>query len=106
MTGARPTARRVPRAGTVVDLAPVAPPCFSSRDQWTEYVAAAAVDQRLGHTPGPLVLAKGEPVRFNPNFDLCADCTDRHEGAMRAQGRCQPRYLIELFAAKPLKESA
>ena len=88
------------RGDMAMALAPVSPPCFSSRGQWLEYIAAAAIAQQLDHAPGPLLLAKGQPARFNPAFDLCADCSDRHEGAMRAVGKCKPRYLIELFAVQ------
>lgn len=92
--------KRQSRAATAAALAPTAPPCFSSRDQWLEYVQAAAVEQRAGHTPGPLLLAPGEPARFNPAFDLCAECDDRYAAQMGRQGRCKPRFLIELFAAQ------
>lgn len=92
--------QRQRRAVAAARLAPVAPPCFAARDQWTEYVAAAAMAQRSGHLPGPLVLAHGVPVRFNPRFSFCSDCSKRHEGAMKAAGRCNPRHLLQLFAAK------
>ena len=95
------------RAEAAERLAPVAPPCFSSRGQWTEYAVAAAMAQRSGHLPGPLVIAQGQPMRFNPQFQFCADCSTRHEGAMKAAGHCNPRYLIQLFAAKAAtKETA
>lgn len=89
------------KAAKAIELAPVAPPCFSARDQWLEYVAACATDYRDGHRPGPLLIEAGQPVRFNPNFDLCADCDDRHAAQMARWGRCKPRYLIELFAPQP-----
>lgn len=91
--------KRHDRAATAAGLAPTAPPCFSSRDQWVEYVASAAIDQRAGHLPGPLVLVAGEPARFNPRFDICSECDDRHAAHMGTKGKCKPRYLIELFAA-------
>lgn len=95
------------RAALAAALAPTAPPCFSARDQWLEYVQAAAVEQRAGHLPGPLVLVAGEPARFNPAFDLCAECDDRYAAHMGRQGKCKPRYLIELFAAQAAtKETA
>ena len=90
---------RQKRIDTAVRLAPVAPPCFSARDQWVEYVASCAVYQRDGHRPGPLILAAGQPARFNPAFDICGDCDDRHARQMAVWGRCKPRYLIDLFAA-------
>ncbi len=87
------------RTKEVTRLAPVAPPCFASRDQWVEYVVVAAADQRPGRAPGPLLIVAGEPVRFNPKFSFCEECDDRHEGAMKAQGRCKPKYLLDLAAA-------
>jgi len=99
--------KRQGRAESAAALAPVAPPCFSSRDQWVEYVSACAIDQRGGHLPGPLVMEAGQAVRFNPRFDICGDCDDRHARAMGHSGKCKPRYLIELFAAKAAtKETA
>lgn len=94
------------RAEVAARLAPTAPPCFSSRGQWVEFSATAAIYQRQGHTPGPLVLAHGVPVRFNPRFNFCKDCTEAHQGAMQAAGKCKPRYLIELAAQAATKESA
>ena len=98
--------KRPSRAAMAEALAPIAPPCFSSRNQWLEYVAACAVDWREGHLPGPLVLKAGEPARFNPAFSICEDCDDRHAAQMQRQGNCRPRYLIDLFAARAAKETA
>ena len=99
--------KRQGRAKAAAALAPVAPPCFSSRDQWVEYVSSCAVEQRVGHAPGPLLFERGEPVSFNPRFSLCMDCDKRHAKDMKRTGKCQPRYLIELFAAKAaIKETA
>lgn len=97
---------RQSRAATAAALAPVAPPCFSSKDQWIEYVSWCAIDQRSGHAPGPLVLEPGEPVRFNPAFDVCGDCNDRYARAMQRTGKCRPKFLIDLFAAQAAKETA
>jgi len=88
------------RADQARALAPASPPCFASRDQWVEYVVSCAVDQRIGHAPGPLLFVPGEPVRFNPKFSLCTDCDDRHAGAMGRTGKCKPRFLVDLFAAQ------
>jgi hypothetical protein len=89
------------KGNKAIELAPVAPPCFSSRDQWLEYVSSAATAGRDGHLPGPLLIEAGQPVRFNPNFSFCADCDDRHAAQMGRKGQCQPKYLIQLYAAKP-----
>lgn len=98
-------AKRHGRAAQAAAVAPIAPPCFSSRDQWVEYVVACAIDQREGHVPGPLLAEEGKAVLFNPNFSMCQDCNDRHAAQMAHQGKCKPRYLIELFAAKPAPTS-
>ena len=92
--------KRQGRAATVAALAPTAPPCFSSRGQWVEFAQTAAIEQRAGHLPGPLLLVPGEFVRFNPAFDFCAQCNDQYAARMRQAGKCKPRYLIELFAAQ------
>jgi hypothetical protein len=91
----------VSKAAQALELAPVAPPCFSSRGQWLEYVAAAATAGRDGHLPGPILIEPGKPARFNPSFAFCIDCDDRHAAQMARWGKCRPRYLLELFAAKP-----
>lgn len=85
------------RERLVRELAPVAPNCFSSRGQWLEYVGHAAIYQRDEHAPGPLLFVRGEPVRFNPDFDICSDCDDRYAKDMQRQGRCRPDYLRNLL---------
>lgn len=92
------------RAAHIKALAPIAPPCFSTRSQWVVYLEDAAAEQRPGHAPGPLIFEAGQPVRFNSAFSFCRECTDRHEGAMRAAGKCQPRFLLTLPV--PSKELA
>lgn len=79
-------------------LAPIAPPCFSSRDQFIEYVKSAAAEQRELHAPGPLLLRPGHPPEFNADFSICRDCTSKHALRMSAQGRCNPNYLRDLLA--------
>jgi hypothetical protein len=91
------------RADLAAALAPPAPPCFGSRDSWTEYVASAAEAQKEQHAPGPLLIQAGQPVRFNPAFDFCADCMAKHRALMSAAGRCEPQWL-QAFA--PLQVSA
>lgn len=92
------------RADDAKALAPIAPPCFETRMQWQEYVAAAAEHQRPGHAPGPLLFEAGKPVRFNAAFSFCTDCTEPHEAQMKRAGRCSPRHLYEL--PSPSKEPA
>lgn len=85
------------RAQLVAQLAPPAPPCFSSRDQWVTFLAAACVAGVDGTTRdsnlAPLVLVRGEPAAFNPRFAFCADCTPEHRRRMCVQGRCRPDAL-------------
>lgn len=85
------------RAKTVYMLAPVAPPCFSARDQWIEYLTHAAEYQRPNHA-GPL-LRDGDETVFNFNFGFCHDCTATHRRAMVAQEKCRPSHLVKLQAA-------
>jgi len=94
------------RAEQAVQLAPAAPPCFSSRGQWLEYVRTAAIEQRSGHTPGPLLIQPGKPTVFNPRFVYCADCTAQHSLRMHQAGKCQPKYLIALLAPAAEKATA
>lgn len=103
-------------------LAPVAPPCFTSRDQWTEYLAAAAAEQRLEHEPGPLVftvqgvvldadaglatapplllvpvlILKGRTVSFNTALNFCEECTTAYRIQMQREKRCNPNHLRDL----------
>ena len=103
---------RLDVAALAVSLAPVAPPCFSSRDQWLEYVASSAVAHRKDHLPGPLLLVAGLPAAFNPEFAFCADCNAQHSDAMWRAGKCKPRHLHEVLSApaaadpQPSKEHA
>ncbi len=87
----------------VREIAPQAPPCFSSRDQWLEYLSAAAVYQRPDHVSGPLVFEAGEPVRFDPTFAYCDDCGDDYRAAMRSQRRCRPTFVREQFSVLALQ---
>lgn len=98
--------KRHGRAAMAEAVAPTAPPCFSSRGQWVEYVVACAIDQREGHLPGPLLIEADKPVTFNPRFSYCEDCSDRHAAQMARQWKCQPMYLIHLFAAKAAAPTA
>jgi hypothetical protein len=106
-------------------LAPVAPPCFQSRDQWTEYLSAFAAEQRDEHEPGPLVFTpdgvvldadaglstappalnvpaitfKGRRVTFNNELNWCEDCSTAYRSQMTKEGRCNPNHLRELEPA-------
>lgn len=99
----------------VRQLAPVAPPCFDERSTWVSYCESAAADQRVQHVAGPLLFSKqgvslrvipiaevpggpppmrppllveaGREVRFNPEFDFCADCRIEWHRSMDRSGR-------------------
>ena len=53
---------------------------------------AGEAQERSGSTP-VLLIERGEPVRFNFQFNFCRDCTAEHALSMTAQGRCQPEHL-------------
>lgn len=108
-------------------LAPVAPPCFSARDVWLSYLAAAAAEQRLEHEPGPLVFTrdgvdldtdaglstagiglnvpvlifKNRRVSFNAQMNFCEECTTTYRREMLAAGRCNPKHLIQTLEPEP-----
>lgn len=86
------------RRDTVIRLAPVAPPCFSDRLTWLEFLASAAEGQRTGKG-GPLDLRQTEP-RFNHRFDFCAGCTAKHAISMQTQDRCKPWWLEHVARAQ------
>ena len=83
------------RRHIVRDLAPPAPPCFSDRLIWLEYLQSAFTEQRPGQ-PRVLLVEMGKPVRINPQFPFCADCSAAHQAAMEADGRCWPWWLVDM----------
>lgn len=86
------------RKALVIKLAPAAPPCFSDRLTWLEYLCDAQVAAN-GNTRGPLDLRKSPP-RFSLTFDFCQDCSAKHALAMQAEGRCKPGHLHVLAREK------
>lgn len=94
------------RTKTVYLLAPVSPPCFSTRSQWLEYLVHAAMYQRPGHD-GPLT-GRGDGTAFNSNFNFCHDCTQAHRNAMARAERCRPGHLLKVAeqAAEPARAEA
>ena len=90
------------RRELVIRLAPAAPPCFTSRDQWTEYLAAAVVEQRHGKR-GPLDMRRAVPA-FNYAFQFCAECPAPHARSMQAQGRCEPDWLKSQQLAQEIQQ--
>lgn len=82
------------RRALVWELAPVAPPCFAARSAWLEFLASAAEAQAARPQPVLLIQA-GQPVRFNPRFNFCADCDRKHKRAMKAADKCRPEWLAD-----------
>lgn len=81
------------RRRQVEEHAPPAPPCFSARLQWVEFLAAAAEEQRDdGHT-GPLRFEAGKAVGINKAWNFCADCDSTYRRAMSAAKKCVPNWL-------------
>lgn len=82
----------------IVQLAPPAPPCFTDRLSWVEYLVSFLDDKdefkRHAHR-GPVDLRSPEPT-FNFTFDFCRDCQAKHALAMQAEGRCAPSHLRDL----------
>jgi hypothetical protein len=70
-------------------IAPPAPPCFETRLQWLEYLAAACNAKTVCREsqPGPL---KG--AALDPAYNFCADCTQGHQVAMMIAGKCRPNW--------------
>lgn len=82
----------------VVKLAPSAPPCFTDRLSWLEYLVSYMDDKdeiRKVGSRGPVDMRQTAP-RFNFAFDFCRDCSARHALAMQAQGRCVPSHLRDM----------
>ena len=85
----------------VRDLAPPAPPCFAARDCWVEYLVAAAAAQRHpGGTEDPLLIHADGRVEFNHRLDFCTDCSAVFALLMERQGRCRPKHLLQIQAAR------
>lgn len=85
------------------DLAPPAPPCFSSRDSWLEFVMSAAEAQHSrGGVVDPLLFHRGGRVEFNRHMDFCADCLPSFALRMQSEDRCQPDHLLQ-FEPSPVE---
>lgn len=85
------------RASLAMLLAPIAPPCFSSRGQWLEYVAAAAEAQKQrprSDQSGPLAPHEaGLQPAFNLRWNFCGDCSEAHSMRQKKAGSCLPDWL-------------
>lgn len=82
------------RRKLVIELAPVAPPCFPDRLTWLEYLCDAQISAN-GNTRGPLDL-RGKDPKFNYALNFCDDCTAKFSWDMQAKGRCKPGHLLDL----------
>lgn len=81
------------RHALIEQLAPSAPPCFSSRLAWLQWLvsADAAFTLNQGTACGsPLILEAGQPVRFNRSIWFCEDCSIGYRSDMLKAGRCEP----------------
>ncbi len=88
------------RRAVVIQIAPVAPPCFHDRLAWVEFLVSAAEDtSRTGARRGPLDLRKTEPA-FNYAFDFCEQCSANYALRMQGEDRCHPWHLRELAPKK------
>lgn len=81
-------------------MAPAAPPCFTHRGQWIEWLQAAEEAHRGPRSnTKPLIFKAGDPVRFNGELHFCVDCDKRHRETMGRAGRCMPTWLLGREAA-------
>ena len=84
----------------VTDLAPPPPPCFSSVEQWHEYLAWAEASDEPGMNPAKSSTQEdgdGKLHRrrlFNEGLNFCRDC-ERGTFKLRMEraGRCRPHWL-------------
>lgn len=83
------------RRSLVRDLAPPAPPCFADRLSWLAYLESAFRCQSEGQ-PRVMLVQLGKPVRINPSYFFCTDCSTEYQAAMEATGRCWPWWLVDI----------
>ncbi len=87
----------------LVELAPLAPPCFADRLAWVEYLVSSAQSQRVGgngEERGPLLFEKGRAVRFDYGWSFCTDCLQEHRDRMANAGACRPDFVKRQDAAR------
>lgn len=87
--------------GKVIPIvAPAAPRCFSSRDQWTEYLASAQAHHKADRRP-----FQGE--HYRPTFQFCKDCDALHKVHMEQEGRCDfEGYVARVLAQQEEQHAA
>lgn len=92
------------RGDLIKALAPVAPPCFSTRLQWVAYLTSAAEAQKetrpsASKDPRAVVLViENGSARINPDFAFCRDCSAKHSFDMHRAGKCKPKHLMDVLA--------
>lgn len=72
-------------------LAPPAPPCFESRDEWLGWLTSAVVADEEGVRP--LKRSANGELQFDPTINFCGDCSTRYRARMKAHGKCKPEWL-------------
>lgn len=80
----------------IAEVAPTAPPCFRSRDEWVQFVFDADKNNsRSGRE-------SRKPMRpndtFNHEFNFCTSCrfTSEERARMAPSKQCNPDHLREL----------
>lgn len=85
----------------ILIVAPVAPRCFSSRDQWVEYLTSAQDHFKPSRRPFD------EAQNYRPGFHFCKDCAFHYQAMREAEGRCKPHdYTAQRHADAAAKEAA
>lgn len=79
----------------VLEAAPKAPACMSSRTAWVEYLLGCQQTRRGQSRPF-------HGKTFRVDFNFCLDCTPDFERQMVSCGRCQPDTFRK--AAIPIAE--
>lgn len=70
-------------------LAPIAPPCFASRDAWLAFLQAQLAAEGVKTV---LLIRNGTAV-FNRCLNYCEACTAEFKSEMTSQRRCNPAWL-------------
>ena len=90
------TKSRINLKDAVDDLAPPPPSCFFNRSGWMQYLQSAAAAQNQRNEPVVIRIAQDGAATFAFDFPMCADCTQVKSLEMTRQGRCNPKYLVNI----------